>query len=247
MIPARRSKPFLAFFTAHARGRIARTFEALRVRGLDTVRERLAAGPVLIVSNHTSWWDPLLALHLSASARALGAEAYAMMDARNLRALPFFGWVGAFGVDLDDPRDGARGIRYAARLLARPGVLVWIFAQGEERPVTAPLVFRGGSAEVAKVARAAAVIPTAIRYEFGATERPTAFVSFGEALVGEGDRAARRLAQERAVARELERIEAAVRGDADAGFEPAITGRRSRLFAVAQAALAALSRPKLPG
>ena len=85
---------------------------------------------MLVVSNHTAWWDPLVAILLSH--RILNTDGFALMDAKNLRRLPCFGRVGAFGVDLDDQRDGARAIRYAAKLLIAKELsrrrLVWIFA-----------------------------------------------------------------------------------------------------------------------
>jgi hypothetical protein len=155
---------------------------------------------------------------LHAAQHLLGADGHALMDARNLRRLPFFALVGAFGVDLDQPADGAAAIKYAARLLDRPGRLVWIFAQGRERPVTErPLAFRGGSAEIARVARRAQTLPAALRYEFAGAERPDLYLSFGAPLPAERDVARGRAAQEQAVEAELGRIEGAVRGEA--GFE----------------------------
>ncbi|MDP9033939.1 MAG: lysophospholipid acyltransferase family protein, partial [Myxococcota bacterium] len=140
MIPAQKSLLFSRWFGWVAQRRIAGTFGAVRIRGLASVAALVAARPVLVVSNHTSWWDPLVVL---LSSRLLGANVYAMMDAKQLRALPFFARAGAFGVDLVDPRDGARAVRYAAGLLDRPGRLVWLFPQGREVPTTArPLAFR---------------------------------------------------------------------------------------------------------
>ena len=240
MIPPRRSRPFSSFFAWHARKRVARTFESLRVRGLDDARARLARAPLLVVSNHTSWWDPLMAIVVS---HQLGAEAYAMMDARNLRRLPFFAWIGAFGVDLDDPRDGARAIRLAAKLLDRPGKLVWIFAQGEERLVTErPLAFRAGSAEVARLAKHADVIPVGLRYEMGGVERPTAMVSIGPSVPRSHSRDDTRVAQERAVEHELDEIEAALRVRTFDGFAATIHGTRQPLAALSEAWLSRISR-----
>ena len=222
-----------------------RSFGALRVRGLEPVRALMAQGPVLVVSNHTAWWDPLVVLVLTT--RVLRVDAYAMMDANNLRRLPFFGLVGAFGVDLDLPADGARAIRYAAKLLDRPGRVVWIFAQGRERPMTArPLGFRGGTAEIARVARRAAVVPVALRYEHGARPEPDLYVSFGAPLARDGarDAEAARLAQEAAVTEELDALDAALCGGAGSEWEPIFEVRPSRVMGLLQAALAWLTRPR---
>jgi 1-acyl-sn-glycerol-3-phosphate acyltransferase len=209
VIPARKSATFGRWFSGDAQRRIMRSFGSVRVGGLDDLARLAAERPVLVVSNHTSWWDPLVILYLTA--RVLKVDAYAMMDAKNLRALPFFGKVGAFGVDLDAPADGARAIRYAAKLLDRAGRLVWIFPQGREVPVTArPLGFRGGSAEIARVARQAVVVPAAIRYEHGGRPEPSIFVAFGAPLARERDVARARHVQEAAVVGELDRIDRAL-------------------------------------
>ena len=137
MIPARKHRLFRWWFGGHARARLRAGFSAVRAEGMDHLRAALAAGPVLIV--------------LYLTEHALRCDGHAMMDAQNLQRLPFFAMVGAFGVDLANPSDGASAMRYAARLLNAPGRMVWVFPQGRERPVTErPLAFRAGSAEVAR-------------------------------------------------------------------------------------------------
>lgn len=216
-------------------------FGAVRVHGLEQARAASREAPLIVVSNHTSWWDPLFAIYLCTL--ELRADAHAMMDAKNLARLPFFGKVGAFGVDLDDPADGARAIRYAAKLLDRPGRLVWVFAQGRERPITErPIVFRAGTAEIARVARAR-VVPVALRYEFGAEEHPTAWVSFGEPLAYERDVVRGRDAQAAAVDAELTRIDGAIcTADAARQFPVVLARRPSAFGALAERALALLTR-----
>jgi 1-acyl-sn-glycerol-3-phosphate acyltransferase len=182
---------------------------------------------------------------LYVAVRVLGTEAYALMDAKNLRTLPFFGKVGAFGVDMDDPADGARAIRYATKLLDRPGRLVWIFPQGREVPITAcPLDFRGGGAEIARVAKGATVFPAAIRYEHGSRPEPSVYVSFGAPLAREEDVARARPLQEQAVSGELTRIDRAlVTGDLS-GLALLHERRPSLVGALLQRALAWLTRPR---
>jgi 1-acyl-sn-glycerol-3-phosphate acyltransferase len=116
MIPADKSPAFHAWFSRHVRGRAQRSFGELRVEGLQPARALLAAVPAVVVGNHTSWWDPLVALLL---AGVLGADGFALMDARNLERQPFFAKLGGFGVDLQQPPTARP--RYAAKLLDRPG------------------------------------------------------------------------------------------------------------------------------
>jgi 1-acyl-sn-glycerol-3-phosphate acyltransferase len=231
VIPARTNDLFSWWFARDAESRVRRQFQSLRVRGLDRLRRALDEGPVLVVSNHTSYWDALLVLLLGV--RTVRARTFAMMDANNLRRLPFFALVGAFGVDRSSAVDGARSVRYAAKLLDRPRRLVWIFAQGRETPVTArPLGFHGGSAAIARIARNARVLPLAIRYEHGELPRATIWVSIGETS-GE---------HEPAVVAELERIERALAGD-DAEFATVFSGSEGSWMRVAQAMLVFMTRP----
>jgi 1-acyl-sn-glycerol-3-phosphate acyltransferase len=240
MIAANKQSLFNAWFAGHARARIQRTFERMSVSGLERARRISAEAPLLVVSNHTSWWDPLVILH--ASQHLLAADGHALMDAKNLRRLPFFALVGAFGVDLESPMDGMVAMKYAGRLLDRPGRLVWVFPQGMERPTTErPLGFRAGAAAIARVAHRAVTVPAALRYEFAGTERPVLYLSFGEPLAAARDLEVGRVAQEAAVEAELARVERAVRGAVELGFTDVFGGERTPGAGLAEKALALLT------
>lgn len=244
MTPARKSAVFRRWFAGHAAGRMRATFAAVRVAGAEHLREALAAGPVVVVSNHTAWWDPMVALVLTE--RVVPCDSYAMMDGANLARLPFLGLIGGFGVDLTSAADGAAVIRYAARLLDAPGRAVWVFPQGRERPVTErPLGFRRGSAEVARVAKARTV-PVAIRYEFRGTERPELLVDIGASIEPARDVAALLARQEAEVTAGLDRIDAALRAGALDGYEVALRAPVGRVGALAERMLAWMTRPRGP-
>ena len=241
VIPARKHRLFRWWFSRHARGRLRQCFSAVRAEGLDHLRAALAAGPVLIVSNHTSWWDPLVVLYLTE--HTLRCDGHAMMDAGNLLRLPFFAMVGAFGVDLANPSDGAGAMRYAARLLSAPGRMVWVFPQGRERPVTErPLGFRAGSAEVARVARCVTV-PIGLRYEHRGAERPELLMSIGQALPWTKDVTAARAAHEAAVTARLDALDAALREGGTEGFEVLEATGPGAAARWAERALVAMTRP----
>lgn len=245
MIPARKSKWFMAWFSRHAEKRIAKTFEQVRVAGLEHLQAALTR-PVILVSNHTSWWDPLVCLLVAV--RMVDCDPYAMMDADNLRRLPFFARVGAFGVERAEKGQGlARdSIDYAVGLLDRPGRFVWIFPQGDERPINQrPLGFRRGAAVVSEQVPEAAIVPLAIRYVFAHAERPILYLHFGPPVPMQGDLEARRLAMEAAVTALLDDIEIAL-SDSDARARFTVTHRapRSRLGALAERMLAWMNRKR---
>ena len=204
MIEAVRWRPFTRWFQRHATGRIRSSFSALHVRGLSGLRQAADEAPLLLIANHSSWWDSLLALWLS-QGELPAADAYGMMDASNLKRLRFFRWIGCFGVDLSSRRDGARAARYALDLLTAPNRMLWVFPQGAEQPSHLPLRFMPGAAGIAKRAPCVRVIPVAFSYVFAHDEQPHAYISIGDAMSpADGSD---RLAQERAVEDQRQRIQ----------------------------------------
>ena len=217
MIPASKRRWFDRWFTATARRRLRRAFGSLRVEGLEATRSLVQRGPVVFVANHTAWWDPLVALHLSND--LLEVDAYALMDARNLRRLRFLGLVGGFGFELQSRTDGARAIRYGASLLDRPRRAVWVFPQGAERPAHEPLVFAPGAARMAELGRNIRVVPVGLAYVHGSRERPELLVSLGPVLPAQDDRHQAVARQQAAVGEALRRVEAELSNPGRGDFE----------------------------
>ncbi|MDJ0766512.1 MAG: lysophospholipid acyltransferase family protein [Myxococcota bacterium] len=210
--------------------RIAQQFARVYLRGLDPLRTTLDSRAVLAISNHTSYWDPMMAMLIGY--RLLDAEGYAMMDAANLARLPFLGRMGGFGVDLSDPLDGTRAIAYTVGLLNKKNRLVWIFPQAQERPVTAPMDdFKPGAAIIARRARQAAVVPVGLSYVFGATAFPDAYISIGPPVAkAQGIKADVR-AQQDAVSRQLRLISGHLDGTAPLNDFEVVSNRPEKKIA----------------
>jgi 1-acyl-sn-glycerol-3-phosphate acyltransferase len=176
VIPSRKSWWFTRWFGRTIERKLRRSFD-VHAHGLVELAALARTRPLLLVANHSSWWDPLVAI---ATASRFAQDGYAMMEADNLEQLRFFGLVGGFGFRRGDARDGARALRYAAQLLDRPNRVLWMFPQGEQLPADAPLVFHPGAARVAALADAW-VVPVALRYRFGAGERAELVIACGPA------------------------------------------------------------------
>lgn len=246
MIPSAKSRWFHAWFERQAYQRLRASFGALHLAGRERLEHALAQGPVLVVCNHCAWWDPLVALVLTQ--RFAPADAYALMDAANLRARPFFAKVGAFGVDRSSRRDGAEATRYAVGLLDRPGRLVWVFPQGEERPWhERPLRFFGGAASIAQRVPGLLVVPVGLAYAFGSTAAPSVFVAVGEPIAAEPTAARAVRAQVDAVEAALARIDRELARPGTQGFVAHVLQRPRWGERVAEHALAVLTRPFVPG
>lgn len=180
MIPARKNAAFNFALRPVMNGVLRRRFHNVRVAGAGHLEALDPSQPIVGCVNHTNWWDGFVLYALS---HALVAhDIHLAMEERNLRRYPFFPWMGAFGLDLENP--GA-GLRYAVRLLrGAPGRLAWMFVQGRLAPAHVPVVAKGGSLWLAEKA-GARVLPAVIRYEWLAESRPTVLIRIGAALPAE--------------------------------------------------------------
>jgi 1-acyl-sn-glycerol-3-phosphate acyltransferase len=180
MIPSHRWRPFARWFARRIAARMQRDFSRVMIHGLDEAHAVAREHPTLWVANHTSWWDPLVTVLLGV--HVLRLDTFAMMASENLQRLPFFGLVGAFGVDRARRRDGADATRYAASLLDRPARAVWIFPQGNTRAPTEPLRFLPGAAAIHARAPGSVVLPIGLRYVCGDDPRPELWIAIGAPL-----------------------------------------------------------------
>ena len=181
MLKAYKPQILSAYLYQHVTYRVRQSFAGVRIMGLAPVLQAVSQGPVLFIAAHSAFWDALVIAWLSQN--ILQADAYAWMDANNLKRLPFFRWLGAFGV-YRHPADVLAAMRYATQLLHGPKRVVWIFPQGMERPLSIrPLGFLGGSAVLARRSPTATVIPVVMRYEHGQAPKPWLHVAFGEPVL----------------------------------------------------------------
>lgn len=112
--------------------------------------------------------------------RACRFEQYVMMEEQQLRAYPLFRRLGAFSVVRKRPREAARSIEYAGRLLRNTDRVLWIFPQGETLPNDQrPLHLYAGAAHIIKQTGVAYAAPIALRYEFLDDFRPEALMRIG--------------------------------------------------------------------
>ena len=176
-----RHPAFLRVARRYTRRRISRRLDGLWVSGLDEARAALAGRPLIFAANHVAWWDALLLLPLD---EALGGLGWAVMDARNLRRLPFLGWVGALPLDRSSPERSRGCLQACAALLDRPGRALWIFPQGRQRPAhLRPLDLRPG-VQTLHATSGVDLVAVSIDYVFLERPRPAAIVRFCPPISG---------------------------------------------------------------
>jgi len=152
-----------------------------RFAGLWLTGQLPSEGPVLIIANHTSWWDGPLGLLLQGRLTPLHGRM--AMDAENLVRYPVFRWGGVFGLDRVAPRRALAGLRYAAAELEDPRCALWVFPQGRMRHLDArPLGFERGIGVLARHRPGVPCVPVSFRYEAGGEERSEAHVHVGTAF-----------------------------------------------------------------
>ncbi len=176
MLEAKKSQWFERIFQIYNRNLLKRRFHSIRVLGLDNF---IKVNSSIIYSNHSSWWDGLIAFEIS---KALRADSFIMMEEKQLRNLSLFRRLGAFSVVRENPRQAVKSLNYAVNLLKeKPSRTLWIFPQGKILPNDSrPILFYNGLARIIERVADCSAVPLAIRYEFLNEYKPEIFVKIGE-------------------------------------------------------------------
>jgi 1-acyl-sn-glycerol-3-phosphate acyltransferase len=178
---ARRSPLMVAWFTRIFRHALRSDFGGMRLSRSSTVP--VADTPHLVIyTNHPSWWDPVAFLLLN-DRLFNGRMGFAPIDAAMLKSYGFFERIGVFGVDLDT-RAGARRFREVARgVLADPGHILLLTAQGRFADVRErPISLKPGLSHVADWAPDAMFVPLALEHTFWDERKPEMLLRFGPGI-----------------------------------------------------------------
>ena len=177
---ARRSPRMARFFTGVMRRQMHGGFRAVRLArpGLPALPQD---APVVVYSNHPSWWDPAFFIVL-ADACFPGCESYGPMESGALERYGFMKRIGIFGVEPDSSRGALRFLRVGEHVLANPRRMIWMTAQGAFVDPRAPIELRPGLAALMARVPGAVALPLAMEYPFWSERRPEALAAFGRPL-----------------------------------------------------------------
>jgi 1-acyl-sn-glycerol-3-phosphate acyltransferase len=172
---------FARWFARRATRLIRRRFDQVQVHGWESFLAATSSGPVVAVANHSSWWDTLVIISTTIdSARARG---YALMREDQLRRFPFFGLVGAIGIDPRTLGSLRSVLPRCTALLDGPRRVLWVFPAGRESSSRGDQPAFGAAASLAaRQVAGAVVVPVGIRYEVAGDPRPSLWVEFGDPL-----------------------------------------------------------------
>lgn len=180
MRPSRFSTPAVALFEAGFRRWMRARLAGVHLAA--TGEDLSAGGPLLLVANHGSWWDPFLVRELQRRLRP-GAPMYTLMLRSELERRPPLRWLGVVPIDGRDRGSVLAAVRFLRdRVAAEPRASVLIFPQGRIWPShRRPLGFRRGVETFARRLDAR-IVPLGIHLEPLNRVAPTAFLCAGDPL-----------------------------------------------------------------
>ena len=179
----------LRWFTAYSQRYLRRHFHSLRVSRAALPPTDCEA-PLVIFSNHASWWDPLMWLALKAEFFP-AHRSFSPIDAGALTRYKLLGRLGFFGVEKKSTRGAIQFLRTAESILQKPGHILALtpqgrFADARERPVG----FETGLGHLAARVGGAMFVPMASEFVFWEERLPEILVRFGEPIATNEERAA---------------------------------------------------------
>jgi hypothetical protein len=154
-------------------------FFACHLLGAEPVLD--PAVPVLLLPNHSSWWDGFFVYLLNY--RLWQRRIELMMLEEQLRQHRFFRFLGAFSIQPGDGRSVRQSLTYALDSLRKAQApLLTVFPQGQLLPWgVRPLQYRPGVRWLWQRAPATTLlVPLAIKIEFLAEQRPQPFLMLGK-------------------------------------------------------------------
>ena len=166
-------------FQPYLRRLFKRNFHEIRLFG--TPPEIADHLPLLLLPNHSTWWDGFFVYLLNK--RVFHRAAHLMMLEAQLTRYKFFAKIGAYSIEPENPSGVIESLEYTLELLSKERTLVAIFPQGELLPWhTRPLGYKRGVEWILrKHGKPVTLLPLAIRTEFLGEKRPSVFFLFGDA------------------------------------------------------------------
>jgi 1-acyl-sn-glycerol-3-phosphate acyltransferase len=184
-VQAERSPRLVRLFGPYMCRYAARRFHGVRLaRGTLPVLPQ--DRPVIVYSNHPSWWDPAMFIVL-ATLRFPERNGYGPMEASALEQYRFMRRIGIFGIETNSPRGAAAFLKISSGLLEDARTMLWITAEGTFTDArTRPIRLRPGLAHLARRVSGAVIVPLALEYPFWDERTPEALCRFGTPMESGG-------------------------------------------------------------
>lgn len=177
-IPAQESRWFIFIFDLYMRTLFWRRFQNVWVYQNYQPTE---TSKTIYYLNHTSWWDGLIPLLLNR--KLFRQNARAMMEDKQMQEHGLFKRIGAFSVNLENPRSAVRSLRYAVESLKRPNSSLFIYPEGKIVPFsTGKPDFKKGLGWIVSQCPGVDLVPVGIYIDYTESDKPELFLKIGNAL-----------------------------------------------------------------
>jgi hypothetical protein len=214
-------------FDRYVRSHLAKHFATTRLASVTDAGRWDLSIPTLLLANHTSWWDGLLAFVVG---RDLGLRVHILMEAANLERYRAFRLAGALPLRRGSLR-GAYHDLHAAGAFLIPGAGLWLFPQGARRPQGERPRLERGAAELAIAHAPLRVCCAAFRYLYLGEQLPEAFGLLGQPRLIEPGQYSRRReiapVLEEDLLAALDAADALLRTESVGAFRTIVQGRLS--------------------
>ncbi|MBN2356681.1 lysophospholipid acyltransferase family protein [candidate division KSB1 bacterium] len=180
MIPARHTKYADALFKPYVYRLFKKQFYSIRLMG--PAPELDANRPLLLLPNHSTWWDGFFIYLLNK--KLWQRRTFLLMLEEQLQKNSFFRLLGAYSIHPDSPAKIRQSLKYTLSVLSEPAQasqrIVCIFPQGVLSPwQQRPLGYKAGILWLLnKINVPVQVMQLAIRAEFLDQQRPEVFFMF---------------------------------------------------------------------
>jgi len=187
LITARHSKAAQALFHLYIMPAMQRQFHSVHLLGDEPAWP--AHTPLIILPNHSTWWDGFVIYLLNI--RLWRRQPWVMMLEEQLRKRPFFRRLGVFSIDPATPGGVRRSLCYTRELLSGEeagGRMLCLFPQGELLPWDhRPLGYKPGLIWLLqRLESPVCLVQLGIRGEFLQQQRPQLFLEFSPPLEWSG-------------------------------------------------------------
>lgn len=178
IIPADESRFFIWFFERYTKWSLKRRFKHLWVK---QEYHPNADSRTVYFLNHNSWWDGLIPLYLNEN--FFHQKARALMEDRQMRQYTFFSKIGAFSINLEDPKASISSLRYAVDSMKRDHACLFIYPEGTITPVSENEPnFRKGLAWLYQNLDDIDFVPIAIYCHTLRSSKPELYLSIGNSV-----------------------------------------------------------------
>lgn len=138
-------------------------------------------GGLIITPNHFSWWDGFL-IETIRQQFFKTRKLFILMLEEQLKRYWFFQKLGAYAVNLKNPKSIIETISYTKKIIS-PESIVVIYPQGEIQPFNHEIKFKKGLVKfISDLPLKSYVLPVAFNFQFAEEKKPDIYCRFGKPI-----------------------------------------------------------------